>query len=141
MIGKSFEDFAKQAEAKIKVGYVHKIDLGFMQLHPVPHDLHNYIEVPYDSSFDYSDKIYDPVSEQWLLNDEIRIKDIKNEAKTTIYKKYSVEDQNNISFLDVDDPERIEAIAWIKGIRGICKNAIADGVLLKDIDWTVVSNS
>lgn len=116
-------------------GYVSKTSLGYFQLIPVPEDLENWYKVPYDPTFDYSDKVYSPEEEKWILSDTVRVTGIKSECKRLIYERYNQEKQNNIAFLPDDDETKIIAVAWINAMRDYSAYSIEAGTLINELVW------
>jgi hypothetical protein len=49
----------KEKEKVYSKAYVEKLNLGNVQLVPVPKDLENWIELDFDPTFNYRNKVYD----------------------------------------------------------------------------------
>ncbi|EMK3382370.1 hypothetical protein V8054_000575 [Vibrio parahaemolyticus] len=69
------------------VGYVHKTHLNVFQIWPVPEDLDNYYEVPFDASVSYAFKIYNPETKSWEedLEERDRVRLFDTNYQETIF--------------------------------------------------------
>jgi hypothetical protein len=81
-----FNGKKKEQEEFLKA-YVEKAHLDNVQVWPIPKDLENWIEIPYDHEFDYMGKIYDIESGEFITCNKMKKKSAINDRKKAYAKR------------------------------------------------------